>query len=57
MGIEPWSSYQYAGLENAIQNKNARKLKAGTNVKTWLTTVAYESKDEINHISQAGEVT
>lgn len=57
MGIEPWSSYQCAGLENAIQNKTARKLKAGASVKTWLTAVAYESKDEINHISQAGEVT
>lgn len=56
MGIEPWSSYQCAGLENAIENKTARSLKAGASVKTWLTAVVYERKNEPSSITREGVV-
>ena len=57
VGIEPWSSYQCAGLENAIQNQSARIIKGGASVKTWLTAVVYESGQEPNNISRDGKIT
>ena len=57
MGIEPWSSFQCAGLENAIKNKTSRKLKAGETVNTWLTAAVYQGKDKIKNISKDGKVT
>jgi hypothetical protein len=56
LGIEPWSSYQCAGLENAIENRTAKKLKAGSSVRTWLTAVVYENEGEIKNISKGGQV-
>lgn len=56
MGIEPWSSFQCGGLENAIQNKSARKINAYQRIKSWLTAVAFENLNTINQISQNGFV-
>jgi hypothetical protein len=56
LGVEPWSSYQCAGLENAISNKTARTLKAGASVKTWLTVVAYQGEKEVSNITKDGKV-
>lgn len=56
LAVEPWSSYQCAGLENAIQNKTARKLKAGQSVSTWLTAVVYPGEGQVSNISKDGKV-
>ncbi len=57
LGIEPWSSYQCAGLENAIQNGSARKLKSGESVNSWLTAVVYRGADEVKNINKDGKVS
>lgn len=56
LGVEPWSSYQCAGLENAINNRTARILKAGDSIKTWLTAVIYQGDGQTNRISRDGKV-
>ena len=57
LGIEPWSGFPCAGLDYAIKNKTANKLKAGKSVKTWLTAAAYHGNDDIKNISKDGKVT
>lgn len=56
LAIEPWSGFQCAGLENAIENKTARMLKAGESVNSWLTAVIYENNGQITNISKDGKV-
>jgi hypothetical protein len=56
LAIEPWSSYQCAGLENAIANKTARSLEAGQSVGSWLTAVVYQNEGELTGISKEGTV-
>jgi len=56
LGVEPWSSFQCAGLENALENNTSRILIAGESVNTWLTFVVYENEGEIKNISKDGKV-
>jgi hypothetical protein len=57
MGFEAWSSNECGGLENAIKNKTARKLKAGESVNTWLTAVVYPSEGEVAQLTKEGKAT
>ena len=54
MGIEPWSSYPCAGLQEAVQNGTALTLHAGESCKVWLNAVAFEGKDDVNFIDRDG---
>lgn len=56
MGIEPWSSYPCGGLETAIKNKSALKIKPGDSIQTWMTAVAYSSKKDVAEINRDGKV-
>ena len=57
MGFEAWSSNECGGLDNAIQNKTARKLKAGESVNTWMTAIVYPSKGDIAQLTKEGKAT
>ncbi len=57
MGIEPWSGYPCAGLQEAIKNKSAMQLAPGKSLKNWLTAVAYTTdKTDIKGIKKDGIV-
>jgi hypothetical protein len=56
MGIEPWTSFPCAGLQEAIKRETALQLGPGESLDTWLTAVAYTGKDEVSFIGRDGEV-
>lgn len=56
MGIEPWSSYPCAGLQEAVDRGTALTLQPGKTCKAWLNAVAYESDVEVCHIDRDGIV-
>lgn len=56
MGIEPWSSYPCAGLQEAISNGTALRLDPGDSRRSWLTAVAYRSDREPILIHRDGNV-
>jgi hypothetical protein len=56
MGIEPWSSYPCAGLEEAVQRGTALTLQPGESRKVWLNAVAFEGIDEVSRIDREGQV-
>jgi hypothetical protein len=56
MGIEPWSSYPCAGLQEAVQRSTALILQPGQSQKAWLNAIAYENQGEVNFIDREGNV-
>jgi len=56
MGIEPWSSYPCAGLEEAVTRGTALTLQPGETRQAWLIAVAFQGRDEVNHIDRQGNV-
>ena len=56
IGIEPWTGFPCAGLNEAVQRGTAMSLQPGQSVDTWLTAVAYTGLDEVTSIKQDGTV-
>jgi len=56
MGIEPWSSDPCAGIQEAILNHSALRLKPGESLPSWLTAAAYAGSHEPNRILRDGTV-
>jgi hypothetical protein len=57
MGIEPWTSYPCVGLEEALKRGTTLQLQPGESLEAWLRGVAFTKKDQVNKISQEGEVS
>ena len=56
MGIEPWTSYPCAGLEEAVKRGTAACLEAGQSMQSWLVATAYTGIDQVTYIDQEGNV-
>lgn len=56
MAVEPFSSYP-AILTNAIEAGAQLTIKPGEKLATWLRAVAYEGRDSVAEINDAGEVS
>ncbi len=56
MGIEPWTSYPCAGLEEAVKRGTAARLEAGQSLHSWLTATAYTGMDAVVSIDREGTV-
>jgi hypothetical protein len=56
IGIEPWTGFPCAGLNEAVTRKTAMQLKAGESTHAWLTAAAYTGLDEVNLIERDGTV-
>lgn len=57
MGIEPWTSFPCAGLNEALARGTARQLGPGEHLDTWLTAVAYTGVNAVAAIDRDGTVT
>jgi galactose mutarotase-like enzyme len=56
MGVEPWTSFPCAGLNEAIRRGTAMQLGPGQSLDAWLTAVAFAGIDEVSHIGRDGVV-
>jgi hypothetical protein len=56
MGIEPWTSYPCAGLEEAVRRGTAMQLHPGESLHSWLTAAAIVGKSEIHQILRSGQI-
>lgn len=56
LGIEPWSSYPCAGLQEAIRNGSSLNLGPGESLSAWVTATVFESDQELKHINREGKV-
>jgi hypothetical protein len=56
LGLEPWTSYPFSGLQIAIENRTACQLAPGASLDTWLTAVLFKNGSDVNYISRDGTV-
>lgn len=56
MGIEPWSSFPCAGLNEAIARGTAMQIGPGECLETWLTVVAFTGTDTVTNINSDGTI-
>lgn len=56
MGIEPWTSFPCAGLNEAIRRGTALQLGSGEHLSTWLTAAAFTGIDDVLSIQRDGTV-
>jgi hypothetical protein len=56
LGIEPWTSYPCAGIQEAIRNGTTLSLKPRASLSSWLTAVAYTGDAEPKRILRDGRM-
>lgn len=56
VGLEPCTSYDNGGLEQAIQNGTARRFEAGETVSVSIKAVAYTGAGEVTRVARDGTV-
>jgi len=56
VGIEPWSGFPCAGLNEAVSRGTAVILQPGQSIDVWLTAVAYTNHAEVKTIGRDGIV-
>ena len=56
VGIEPWSGFPCAGLNEAIRRNTSLQLQPGKSLDVWLTAAAYTDHAEVHSIQRDGTV-
>jgi hypothetical protein len=56
IGLEPWSSFPCAGLNESIERGNALHIEAGDSLSAWVTAAAFTGEKDVRHVARDGTV-